>query len=139
MKRFWKKVDIKGPDDCWNWTASTNGRGYGYFRFGESKVAHRVAYILTYGSIDDKLLILHSCDNRLCCNPVHLRQGTRGDNVHDAIDRKRYYHSSKTHCPQGHEYTPENTYSRNGYRQCRICKTEYNKHAQMSVNLPDKG
>jgi hypothetical protein len=29
---------------------------------------------------------------------------------------------AKTHCPQGHEYTPENTYVQpGGGRQCRIC------------------
>lgn len=27
-----------------------------------------------------------------------------------------------THCPLGHEYTPENTYTHNGCRQCRWCR-----------------
>ena len=31
----------------------------------------------------------------------------------------------KTHCPQGHEYTPENTYlNHKGYPWCRICARE---------------
>ncbi len=24
MDRFWSKVDKRGPNDCWNWTASKN-------------------------------------------------------------------------------------------------------------------
>lgn len=31
----------------------------------------------------------------------------------------------KTHCPQNHEYTPDNTYTdKNGYRHCRTCRRE---------------
>lgn len=31
------------------------------------------------------------------------------------------FHSRKTHCPQGHEYTAENTYRNGKTRKCRIC------------------
>ena len=29
MKRFWDKVDVKGPDDCWEWQDCTGSHGYG--------------------------------------------------------------------------------------------------------------
>lgn len=51
--------------------------------------AHRVAYILTKGDIPDGLLILHSCGNRRCCNPAHLRQGTQSENVKQEWDQYR--------------------------------------------------
>jgi len=35
------------------------------------------------------LFILHSCDNRPCVNPAHLRAGTPKDNAHDAMVRDR--------------------------------------------------
>jgi hypothetical protein len=30
-------------------------------------------------------------------------------------------HNPKTHCPQGHEYTPENTYQYADGRRCKTC------------------
>jgi hypothetical protein len=33
------------------------------------------------------------------------------------------YNREKTHCKRGHEFTPENTYAKDGkYRQCRTCQ-----------------
>jgi len=101
---FWSKVDIKGPNDCWFWKGKTNISGYGIFGLdGKNIGAHRMAYILSYGYIDDKLFVLHSCDSRLCCNPAHLRQGTHIDNVNDALDKDRYYHGHRNETQLGHE------------------------------------
>jgi hypothetical protein len=35
--------------------------------------------------------------------------------------RPKISHGPVTHCPQGHEYTPENTYTYPGYRRCKAC------------------
>ncbi len=53
-------------------------------------LAHRLAYEFANGSIPPGLYVLHSCDNRRCVNPKHLRLGTAKDNIHDALDRGRY-------------------------------------------------
>lgn len=90
MNRFWSKVDIKGPDECWNWKAGLHGhgprQGYGSFwdsRRGRMVKAHRYAYELHNGCIDNDLLVLHKCDNMLCVNPNHLYLGTASDNISD--------------------------------------------------------
>ena len=38
LRRFWTKVDKKGEDECWNWTASKKDNGYGTFRINNKKV-----------------------------------------------------------------------------------------------------
>lgn len=57
----------------------------------------------------------------------NLRWGTRYDNARDCVRNGRHNHASKTHCPQGHEYTPENTYMppNKNNRRCRICTRKY--------------
>ena len=47
-ERFWEKVEIPNWRDCWNWTASVNASGYGWFRLKKRggpgvRGAHRIA------------------------------------------------------------------------------------------------
>jgi hypothetical protein len=75
---------------CWEWTGSTDMNGYG--RLGEwrgEKSAHRASYTFHKGSIPEGRLVLHSCDNRRCINPAHLRLGNHSDNNLDAYKRRR--------------------------------------------------
>lgn len=89
--RFWAKVVILDPGECWPWQGAIDTPGYGAFKAGGRKVnSHRMAYELTHGTIAPGLLVLHSCDNRLCCNPSHLRTGTTVDNIADAKERGRW-------------------------------------------------
>lgn len=49
--------------------------------------------------------------------------------------------ASRTHCPRGHEYTPENTYSRPGtnWRECKQCKRDYAERARGGSAYPTGG
>ena len=38
---------------------------------------------------------------------------------------KTHANSRKTHCPQGHEYTPKNTRVYRGSRRCKACGVKY--------------
>lgn len=97
--RFWEKVDVRGPDECWEWTASTTANGYGQMgwpragrRMGKS---HRIAWEIANGPIPDKTetgekaCVLHTCDNPLCCNSAHLRLGSHAENNREKVVRKR--------------------------------------------------
>lgn len=126
--RFWPKVDRRGPDECWPWTGGQNGYGYGYFNVDVTRTghrnaaAHRVAYELSVGPIPDGLTLDHLCLNRLCVNPAHLEPVTLAENIRRSPQAKAKL--ARTHCPQGHEYTPENIRWRqrpNPGRSCRAC------------------
>ncbi len=89
-ERFWSKVDIRGPDECWPWMAGTS-HGYGEFSptHGTTVRAHRFAYELVKGPIPADLGVLHKCDFKPCCNPTHLWPGTEMDNSRDCVAKGR--------------------------------------------------
>jgi hypothetical protein len=90
-ERLWAKIDRRGPDDCWLWTASKTPRGYGQLAIGDHipARAHRLAFREGGVEIPPGMLVLHSCDTPACCNPRHLRIGTQADNIKDAVARGR--------------------------------------------------
>lgn len=118
--RFWSKVDKRGPDECWEWTATKTRKGYGQFNYeGRTQRAHRVAYMIAIGPIPRESLD-HICRNRGCVNPSHLepvssRENTlRGEGV-------AALHAKKSCCPKGHELTDGNLRASEVSRGKRAC------------------
>lgn len=89
---FWKNVDrSEGQNACWIWKKGKDARGYGILRFrGRAYKAHRLAWILTHGEIDDDLFVCHHCDNPPCVNPGHMFIGTQSDNMRDMVSKGRH-------------------------------------------------
>jgi hypothetical protein len=86
--RFWSKVDQSG--DCWIWTATRSGKGYGQFGVdGRLVIAHRWAYEAERGSIPPGLFVCHRCDVPACVRPDHLFLGTAKENSEDMVRKGR--------------------------------------------------
>jgi hypothetical protein len=115
---------------CWIWDGATKTKSrYGSFGFGKrsfSVPAHCAAWRLLRGEVPAGLQLDHLCRRRNCVNPEHLEPVTCGENIRrgDAPKLAGTWQRARTHCPQGHEYSIENTYRHPGtnYRSCRICR-----------------
>lgn len=129
---FWSRVNVRDEDECWTWRGAPNAGGYGrFFRDGERRLAHRVSLEIKLGrplsTYEDAC---HACDNPICVNPKHLWVGDDSANQRDAVAKGRQHQSRKTHCPQGHAYTPENVIRKRhdpSRRRCRQCHNEYQR------------
>jgi hypothetical protein len=101
-ERFWLKVGLARPDDCWPWMRGINNKGYGFacneHGRGHREYAHRIAWrLFNKSDIPAGLWVLHECDNPPCCNPRHLRLGTLQDNVDDSWAKGRTARGEKNH------------------------------------------
>lgn len=145
--RFWRRVDLNGPEGlhsqtgealgpCWIWMGYRQKTGYGHWSVGgrtdgtrRMVVPHRSAYEALVGPIPKNRPHLdHLCRVRHCVNPRHLEPVTNRVNCQRGVAGKvnGAREAAKTHCAQGHAYTPENTRvgvtTKGGpYRKCRTC------------------
>lgn len=91
-RRFWVKVSVGDPRECWPWTAAmrTKGQQYGAFWLdGRHQPANRVAWELANGPLPTGMMACHRCDNPACCNPAHIFAGTGQDNNDDKVFKGR--------------------------------------------------
>lgn len=124
-ERLQKKIIPEPNSGCWLWTGALTHDGYGRIRVqGKQKLIHRVVFEFYKGSILKELQLDHLCRVRCCANPEHLEMVTCAQNIQRG--NTGLNHSSKTHCPQGHPYTEENTRYWFGRgvraRYCRVCR-----------------
>jgi hypothetical protein len=88
VDRFWSKV--QKTDTCWLWTGGKDSCGYGAIKDSDKKQmsAHRLSWEIHNGCTPAGL-VLHTCDNPACVNPLHLYVGTHEQNMRDKVLRDR--------------------------------------------------
>lgn len=124
--RKWPLVEVK-ENGCWECNGAL-WEGYKTLTVeGKTVRLHRFFYEKLVGEVQGGLVLDHLCRNRACCNPFHLEQVTDKENILRGKGIAAQ-NSIKTHCKRGHEFTPENTYIKNGRlggrvggRTCRAC------------------
>lgn len=92
--RFWDNVLIGGADDCWPWITDFGSREatrhVRIWHQGVKIYAHRLAYMLAGGVIEDGEVVRHAvCDRGDCMNYLHMRAGTIAENNRDRDVRNR--------------------------------------------------
>ncbi len=92
-----KHIDMHGgdPDVCWEWRRAVNKKdGRPYFTVNGNKApAYAIVLRLYKGEPPASLktpMALHSCDNRICCNPYHLDWGDHQQNMNEMKERERH-------------------------------------------------
>lgn len=90
---FTKRPDGDGQDECWLWTGTRDGDGYGRIHWrGRDQQAHRMALQLRLGRDlrADEVTRHRATCSKLCVRPTHLQPGTIGDNNRDNIEAGRH-------------------------------------------------
>lgn len=145
LKRFVDGIEI-AENGCWHWKKCITTNGYGEFvpnGAGSKMRAHIWSYLFFIGEYDRSLDLDHTCHNqtdckggkscmhRRCVNPMHLNPATRKENANNG--NCGHYLSERTHCKNGHEFTPDNTtHSNHGRRRCKKCRAiEFEKFKQL--------
>lgn len=163
--KLMKRVAVDGETGCWIYTGTINKHGYGALGVGGKSVrAHRLSYQVHVGEIPLGLELDHTCHtrencpggngcrHRRCVNPKHLEPVTKTVNVRrghlfaaEVTSHAANFQKAKTHCPQGHEYTPDNVKIirkslrwPTGMRRCRVCDRKYRKASKAARRQRNK-
>lgn len=116
-------------DKCWLWGGSIHTNDYGIMYYEKKRYrAHRFVYEALVGAIPEGLVLDHLCRVTRCVNPEHLEPVTNKENILRGTCPMAE-NARKTHCPNGHRYTKDNTIvTKRGYRKCRTCNRKYCKN-----------
>jgi len=140
IEKFLKKV--KKTKTCWLWIPAHVRNGYGSIRVGKKVInAHKYFYETLVGKVPKGKELDHLCRIPACVNPKHLEPVSHRENV--LRGKVGFCNANKTHCPEGHPYSKENTYIQvkktTKIRQCMTCRRlYYKKNIKSKINYEIK-
>ena len=109
LRNYWAKVDKRGTDECWPWLGAKDKDGYGRFGYDDAnRRAHRIGLLIAGIDVPEGLVPDHTCKDRSCQNPAHMRIATQKANCTVNSVSPMARNAQKTHCPKGHPYAGAN-------------------------------
>lgn len=136
IKRFWARVSVAGPDECWLWNSHREGgHKYGFIQVHKIMYPAQVFSWMVHNAcaFPAGMQGCHSCDTPRCTNPAHIWPGTNADNQIDCRKKGRHPNTGLakaiatrrgiTHCKRGHPLSGDNvSVNAKGYRTCISCR-----------------
>ncbi len=96
IERFWNNIqkcthEESCPYCCWEWAGYKNKHGYGYCGIRErGTLTHRLVWEIWHTTpLMPNHDAAHYCHNPSCCNPNHIHQATRQENILDSVRDNR--------------------------------------------------
>lgn len=133
---------VEAPNGCWTWQGyrTKTGRAGNTTLNGKKMDAAAAIWVSFNGPRPEGKILGYTCEdgtNEGCVNPHHLEPMTMRERLLRSDKTLAGRNARMTHCAQGHEWTPENTYWKRNHekgraelsRQCRTCMRFYAKRA----------
>jgi len=99
--RFWRKVNKKSENECWEWLGTKDPDGYGHIyikKNGKVKrtIVSRLSYEIYHNvKMETNKVAAHTCDNPSCVNPLHIFSASNIENQKDKINKNRQCRGEK--------------------------------------------
>ncbi len=87
----------KSDDECWEVPPTPSGGVRSSLYMGKDLHVYRHVLTMIGCDVPSGLVVMHSCDNRHCCNPRHLSIGTQSENILDASNKGRLPKETRSH------------------------------------------
>lgn len=123
---------------------SANPRGYLTVNLSRGEAGSRTQHVHTLvlsafvGPRPEGMEARHLDGNPANNSIANLAWGTHSENNLDRVRHGTHHLASRTHCPRGHEYTPENTCLDQGKRSCRECRRAAGRRRALRKKLAEE-
>jgi hypothetical protein len=104
----------------------------------QSLAVHRLVLTAFVGPCPDGMEACHGDADRTNNTLANLRWDTKSANCKERTLQGGSPNARKTHCPQGHPYSPENTRMDGGSRKCKTCRSRRAVERKRRIRLAQK-
>jgi hypothetical protein len=91
-QRLLSNISKDTKTKCWNWLGCRDDKGYARLKINyKSERAHRLSYHIFTSDVKAYEVVHHTCSNKSCINPKHLRLVSPQENTAEMLERRHYH------------------------------------------------